>query len=58
MGIYSQYDVYPSEYDDIDNSMCENCPYAHGVCWRAGYCIVEDVNQTMVFFISLNVIYF
>ena len=44
MGIYSPYEVYPSDFDDIDDSMCNGCPYAHGVCWRAGYCIVEDMS--------------
>ena len=44
MGIYSQYDVYPSEFDSIDDSMCDECLYAHGICWKKGYCIVEDVN--------------
>ena len=44
MGIYSPYEVYPSDFDSIDDSMCDECPYAHGICWKAGYCLVEDVN--------------
>lgn len=27
-----------------DNSLCDECPYAHGACWKLGYCLVEDVN--------------
>ena len=38
------YDVYPSDFDSIDDSMCAECPYAHGICWKKGYCIVEDMN--------------
>ena len=49
MGIYSSYEVYPSEFDNIDDSMCDECPYAHGICWKKGYCIVEDVNQIQIF---------
>ena len=29
---------------DVDTSLCDECPYAQGICWKAGYCIVEDVN--------------
>ena len=29
---------------DVDTSLCEDCPYAHGICWKAGYCIVEDMD--------------
>lgn len=43
MGIYSPYEAYPSEYDSVDDSLCEDCPYAHSVCWRKGYCIVENM---------------
>lgn len=30
--------------EDVDTSLCETCPYADGICWKAGYCIVEDMN--------------
>lgn len=43
MGIYSNYEVYPSYFDEIDASLCEDCPYADGICWKAGYCVVEDM---------------
>lgn len=29
---------------EVDTSLCEDCPYRFGVCWREGYCLVEDVN--------------
>ena len=29
---------------DVDTSLCNDCPYADGICWKAGYCIVEDLN--------------
>ena len=34
-----------SNFDDydVDTSNCEECPYAQGICWKAGYCIVEDM---------------
>lgn len=45
MSMYDSRQPYPSWYDDeIDISMCKDCPYIYGVCWKAGYCIVEDVN--------------
>ena len=44
IGIYSPYDVYPSDFDCIDDSMCDECSYRFGICWKKGYCIVADVN--------------
>lgn len=39
----SMYTTIPPEIEE-DTTLCENCPYADGICFRAGYCIVEDVN--------------
>ena len=36
MGVYSSIDVYPSEFDEIDNSYCDDCTFE---CWEVGYCI-------------------
>lgn len=33
---------YPTIFDEIDNSMCINCPHADGACWKAGRCLQED----------------
>ena len=36
MGIYSPYEVYPSGFDEIDTTECENCTFE---CGTIGYCI-------------------
>lgn len=38
MGIYSPYEVYPSWFDEIDFSECEDCKFD---CDIHGYCINE-----------------
>lgn len=38
MGIYSPYEVYPREFDEIDFTACENCTFD---CDIQGYCINE-----------------
>lgn len=43
MGMYDSRIVYPPEFDEIDPCPIENCPYAHGICWEAGYCIMEKI---------------
>ena len=38
--------MYTLDVPDLeeDTSLCEDCPYRFGVCWKQGYCLVEDVN--------------
>lgn len=43
MGVYSSYEVYPSWFDEIEPCPIKDCPYAHGICWDAGYCIIEKI---------------
>lgn len=37
------YTTIPPELDE-DNSLCDNCIYAHGICWKAGFCILDELN--------------
>ena len=30
------------EYD-VDTSLCDECPYRFGICWKLEYCPVEDM---------------
>ena len=39
----SMYCTIPPELEE-DTSLCDDCPYRFGVCWKAGYCIVENIN--------------
>lgn len=32
---------YPAYFDEVDNSMCTNCPH-DGNCWNAGRCLMEE----------------
>lgn len=34
---------------DVDTSLCDECPYRFGICWKLSYCIVDDVNQIFAF---------
>ena len=38
MGIYSPYEVYPQQFDEMDLSSCENCSFD---CDIHGYCVNE-----------------
>lgn len=38
MSIYSSTDVYPSSFDDVDLTNCENCNFE---CGTIGYCLKE-----------------
>ena len=39
MGIYSPYEVYPPEADEIDLTPCQDCDFD---CDIHGYCINEE----------------
>lgn len=28
---------------DVDTSLCDECPYRFGICWKLEYCLVEDM---------------
>ena len=47
MGVYSSTEVYPSEFDEIDTSDCNDCTFE---CWEAGYCIKEN---GLIFFFKI-----
>lgn len=38
LGIYSQYEVYPSEYDEIE--FCDGCKHSE-TCFELEYCVME-----------------
>lgn len=38
MGVYSPYEVYPSDIDEIDLSKCDNCEFP---CDEYDYCPYE-----------------
>ena len=62
MGVYSSLVVYPTEFDEIDDSECDNCTFecdVHGYCKFDSLCgdctfdcinlnhCVKEVEQTM-----------
>ena len=36
------YIIPPTDFEEYDTSMCENCRYADNTCWNAGRCLMED----------------
>lgn len=44
MGIYSNYEVYPSWFDEIEECPhSELCNHANGDCFKAGFCLMEKI---------------
>lgn len=33
----------PNFDDDVNTSLCDECPYRFGICWKLEYCIVENI---------------
>lgn len=43
MTIYNPYEVYPHWFDEIEPCDKDDCPYANGQCFNAGFCIMEKI---------------